>query len=38
MTKEQRKYWLGKGCIHWIINWKSGFDCFGNKIVSYEVK
>ena len=30
MTKEQRKYWLNRGCINWIINWKAGFDCFGN--------
>ena len=29
MTKEQRKYWLNKGCINWIINWKAGLNCFG---------
>jgi hypothetical protein len=29
MTKESRKYWLNRGCINWIINWKAGLDCFG---------
>jgi hypothetical protein len=33
MTKETRKYWLNKGSINWIINWKAGLDCFGNKII-----
>jgi hypothetical protein len=32
MTKELRKYWLGRGCINWVINWKAGLNCFGDEI------
>jgi len=37
MTKENLRFWLGRGSIHWIINWKAGLDCFGNKKVSKKV-
>ena len=36
MTKEQRKYWLNRGCINWIINWKSGLDCFGGSVIGLK--
>ena len=34
--KEKMKFWLNRGCIHYIINWNTGLDCFGkrNKIQS----
>jgi hypothetical protein len=32
MTKEQRKFWLSRGCINWIVNWNAGLDCFGNTV------
>lgn len=39
MTIAQRKYWLNRGCINWIINWKAGLDCFGNlKRESYDTQ
>ena len=35
MKKEQRKFYLGRGMIHYIINWKSGLDCFGAPLKPY---
>jgi len=32
MTNEQKRFWLNRGCIHYIINWNAGLDCFGSKI------
>lgn len=39
MTKEQKenkRFWLNRGCIHYIINWNAGLDCFGNKKQQYD--
>lgn len=30
--KEKIKFWLNRGCIHYLINWNANLDCFGNKI------
>jgi len=32
IKKQQLKFWLGKGCINYIINWNANLNCFGNKI------
>jgi hypothetical protein len=29
MTKEQRQFYLGRGLINYIINWKAGLTAFG---------
>jgi hypothetical protein len=36
MSKENKRFWLNRGCIHYIINWNAGLDCFGNKIKQYD--
>jgi hypothetical protein len=30
--KEKIKFWLNRGCIHYLINWNAGLDCFGRKV------
>ena len=32
IKKERLKFWLNRGCIHYIINWNAGLDCFGNRV------
>jgi hypothetical protein len=34
--KELKKFWLGRGCINYIINWNAGLDAFGDKRTSFE--
>jgi hypothetical protein len=36
MNKEQRQFYLGRGMIHFIINWKSGLNCFGQARTEFK--
>ena len=38
MNKDTKRFWLGRGCIHFIINWNAGLDCYGDKRTKYEYK
>ena len=31
MSKEDKRFWLNRGCIHFIINWNADLDCWGDK-------
>jgi hypothetical protein len=30
--KLNKRFWLNRGCINYIINWNAGLDCFGNRV------
>jgi hypothetical protein len=30
--KTNKHFWLGRGCIHYIINWNAGLDAFGDPV------
>jgi hypothetical protein len=36
MIKENKRFWLNRGLINYIINWNAGLDCFGNKRKQYN--
>ena len=32
LDKSNYKFWLGHKAVHYLINWRAGFDCFGYEI------
>ncbi len=32
LNKSDYKFWLSHNQIHWLINWRAGLNCFGDKI------
>ena len=36
LTKDQIRFWLSYNAIHYIINWRAGYDCFGQQIKPFK--